>query len=161
MMLKLNEDLDLVLNRNYNVEYLDGRNKCNTFNNKLVNIDSTYFWFSSKEKGLALVRQDRITFMYCTDKPYSEEPIMGFNSYMTRERINKINDYFKWRNKTFSIKDSLIKTCRYFNLYYSHDLYNNILNNVNTTEDNFMKMYLRCIDNLLQYKDKNIKDSSF
>jgi hypothetical protein len=69
MMLKLNEDTDSVLGRRYNIEYLDGRGKCCTFNNRLVNIDSTYFWFSSKEDGLALVRQDRVTFMYCTDHP--------------------------------------------------------------------------------------------
>lgn len=69
MSLNIKEDTDLVLGRNYNVEYLDGRGRCQTFNNTLNNVDGTYFWFSSKQDGLALVRQDRITFMYCTDKP--------------------------------------------------------------------------------------------
>lgn len=69
MSLNLKEDIDNILGRRYNVEYLTGNGKCATFNNKLENVDGTYFWFSSKEDGLSLVRQDRVTFMYSTDKP--------------------------------------------------------------------------------------------
>lgn len=73
MSLSIREDVNGVLGRKYNVEYLDGRGRCCTFNNTLVNVDGTYFWFENKQDGLALVKQDRVTFMYCTDKPKFED----------------------------------------------------------------------------------------
>jgi len=161
MSLNIKEDENHVLGRKYNVEYLDGRDRCQTFNNTLINVDGTYFWFEDVENGLACVKQDRVTFMYCTDRLHRQENKIDFNSHMTRERIGKIDDCFKWRNKTFSIKESLIQTCRFFNLYYSHSLYEIIINDKDTTEDNFMRMYLKCINNLLQYKGKTFKNSDF
>ena len=166
MSLQLKTDPDKVIGRKYNIEYLDGRNKPCTFSNTLWNVDGTYFWFSSEENGMALVRQDRVTFMYCIDKPRQKENDEKVNnanliSHMTRERIGKIDDCFKWRNKTFSIEESLIQTCRFFDLYYSHSLYEIIINDQDTTENNFMRMYLKCINNLLQYKGRTFKDSDF
>jgi hypothetical protein len=71
-MLPIQEDKDKILGRKYNVEFLDGRGRPCTLNNTLVNVDNTYFWFSSKEDGLSIIKQDRVTFMYCTDKPKFE-----------------------------------------------------------------------------------------
>jgi hypothetical protein len=75
LSLNIKEDTNKVLCRRYNVEYLQGNGKTATFNNVLENVDGEYFWFSSKEDGLALVRQDRVTFMYCTDKMINNEEI--------------------------------------------------------------------------------------
>lgn len=68
MSCNIKEDMDCVLGRRYNVEFEYGNGKLMTFNNVLTNVDGVYFWFSSKEDGLACIRQDRVTFMYCTDK---------------------------------------------------------------------------------------------
>lgn len=71
-MLPIQEDKDKILGRKYNVEFLDGRSRPCTLNNTLDYVDNTYFWFSSKEDGLSIIKQDRVTFMYCTDKPKFE-----------------------------------------------------------------------------------------
>ena len=68
MSLNLTEDTNRILNRRYNVEYKMANGKWGTFNNILVNVDGDYFWFESEEDGLSLVLQDRVTFMYCTDR---------------------------------------------------------------------------------------------
>ena len=68
MNLAIIEDTDKVLGKRYNVEYEQGNGKTATFNNIFRNADGKYFWFSSEEDGLTCVRQDRVTFMYCTDK---------------------------------------------------------------------------------------------
>jgi len=159
------EDTDKVLGRKYNVEYLDGRGRCQTFNNTLANIDGTYFWFSSEQDGLALVKQDRVTFMYCTDRPNRENDT-NFNSHiskerMARERATKIDDYYNWCKKNFLLINAVIKTCRYFDLYYSRSLYETIFNNKDLTNHALMRMYLYDIDHLSQYKGKTFKDSEF
>jgi hypothetical protein len=64
----LSKNIDNIFNRHYNVEFKQSDGKYMTFNNILVGEDDTYFWFLSKENGLTLVRQDRVTFMYCADK---------------------------------------------------------------------------------------------
>ena len=70
-MLPFEKDTDLVYNRNYKVcYYTDGsKDKTGTFTNKLTNADNTYFWFSSVEYGLAVIRQDMVVYMGCIDEP--------------------------------------------------------------------------------------------
>ena len=68
MGLSIKEDVNKILGRKYNVEYEMANGRWATFNNTLVNADGIYFWFENEEDGLALVRQDRVTFMYCTDR---------------------------------------------------------------------------------------------
>ena len=58
-------EYNYVLGRSYNVEYELGNGKRNTFSNILENADGVYFWFSSKENGLDVIRQDRIITMVC------------------------------------------------------------------------------------------------
>ena len=64
-MLPFEKDTDLVYNRNYKVCYYidDKRIETGIFTNKLINIDNTYFWFSSVEYGLAVIRQDMVVYM--------------------------------------------------------------------------------------------------
>jgi hypothetical protein len=156
----INEDINHVLGRKYNVEYLDGQGRCQTFNNTLTNIDNTYFWFESEQTGLALVKQDRVTFMYCTE-PHVEKNKMNFNSYMKRDRINQIDEYFQIVKRNNSVGESLARTCKAFNLYYCDSLYKSMMNNIDTTENNFMRTYLKYINNLRQYKGKTFQDSEF
>ena len=73
MSLSIREDINKILGRKYNVEYEMANGRCATFNNTLVNVDGIYFWFENEEDGLALVRQDRVTFMYCTDRRQENE----------------------------------------------------------------------------------------
>ena len=70
-MLPFEKDTDLVYNRNYKVCYYidDKRIETGIFTNKLINIDNTYFWFSSVEYGLAVIRQDMVVYMGCIDEP--------------------------------------------------------------------------------------------
>ncbi len=50
-------------NKRYNVEYELGNGKIFTFSNVLKNVDDGFFWFCSREEGLAFIRQDRIITM--------------------------------------------------------------------------------------------------
>jgi hypothetical protein len=63
--LYLREDKDLLLGRRYNVEYELNNGKIHTFSNILTNTDGKYFWFTSKEDGLDVVKQDTIRTMIC------------------------------------------------------------------------------------------------
>ena len=75
MSISIKEDTDLIYNRNYKVcYYTDGRkDKMGTFTNKLTNADNTYFWFSSIEYGLTVIRQDMVVYMGCVDEPKKVE----------------------------------------------------------------------------------------
>lgn len=65
MSLILKNDTNNILGRLYNVEYELGNGKIQTLSNILENVDGVYFWFSSKENGLDIIRQDRIITMVC------------------------------------------------------------------------------------------------
>ena len=70
MSMTIKEDTDLIYNRNYKVcHYVDNKKiSTNTFTNKLVNVDGAYFWFSSIENGLAVIKQDMVVYMGCVDE---------------------------------------------------------------------------------------------
>ena len=128
MSMTIKDDLDLVYNRNYKVCYYTDEKKIKTgiFTNKLVNADGTYFWFSSIENGLSVVRQDMIVSMGCVDEPKRVEKcpesmlfglckiddantiiydrVRDFIEQMGREpkcirgNINTLRDYLSYRN---------------------------------------------------------------
>ena len=70
MSLLIQDDRDNILGKKYNVEYKLGNDSIHTFSNVLTNVDSTYFWFSSLENGLDIIRQDRIVTMTCLERNY-------------------------------------------------------------------------------------------
>jgi len=66
-----------------------------------------------------------------------------------------------------SILDSVIKTCKHYNLYFCKPLYNCICEELNVFKisekqflSTFMKHYIRSL-NLQQYRDKDFDDSNF
>lgn len=61
-----------ILGRRYNVEYKLGNGKIQTLSNILENVDSVYFWFSSPEDGMDIIKQDRIITMICLDRKYDK-----------------------------------------------------------------------------------------
>ena len=127
-MLPFEKDTDLVYNRNYKVCYYidDKRIETGIFINKLINIDNTYFWFSSIEYGLAVIRQDMVVYMGCIDEFKKVEKcpesmlfglckiddantiiydrVRDFIEQMGREpkcirgNINTLRDYLSYRN---------------------------------------------------------------
>ena len=102
----IKEDTDLVYNRNYKVcHYINEKSSTNTFTNKLVNADGTYFWFSSIEYGLAVIRQDMVVYMGCVDKPKKVEK-QEVNCFVIKiESFQKCIDVFiKVYKKTWSYK---------------------------------------------------------
>ena len=68
MSLLIKEDTENILGRKYNVEYKVNNDSIHTFSNVLTNVDGTYFWFSSLEDGLDIIRQDRIVTMICLER---------------------------------------------------------------------------------------------
>ena len=68
MSLLIKEDTENILGRKYNVEYKVNNDSIHTFSNILTNVDGTYFWFSSLEDGLDIIRQDRIVTMICLER---------------------------------------------------------------------------------------------
>ena len=68
MSLLIKEDSENILGRKYNVEYKINNDLIHTFSNILTNVDGTYFWFSSLEDGLDIIRQDRIVTMICLER---------------------------------------------------------------------------------------------
>lgn len=96
MSIAIKEDTDLVYNRSYKVcYYADGRkDKIGTFTNKLTNADNTYFWFSSVEYGLAVIRQDMVVYMGCVDEPKKIENICKTIYYYSFSEVYNF-DIFK------------------------------------------------------------------
>ena len=108
MSISIKEDTDLVYNRNYKVcYYTDGsKDKIGTFTNKLTNADNTYFWFSSVEYGLSVVRQDMIVYMGCVDEPKKVEK-QEVNCFVIKvESFQKCIDVFikVYKKEPFSAK---------------------------------------------------------
>lgn len=68
MSLNIKTDENCVYNRLYNVEYELGNGKICTMSNILQNVDGKYFWFSSKERGMDIIRQDRIITMISCER---------------------------------------------------------------------------------------------
>ena len=68
MSLLIKEDTENILGRKYNVEYKTNNDSIHTFSNALTNVDGTYFWFSSLEDGLDIIRQDRVVTMICLER---------------------------------------------------------------------------------------------
>jgi len=68
MSLSIQEDTNNILGRKYNVEYKVNNDSIHTFSNVLTNVDGNYFWFSSLEDGLDIVRQDKIVTMICLER---------------------------------------------------------------------------------------------
>lgn len=66
MSLNLKNADNCILGRLYNVEYELKNGKVQTLSNILENVDGVYFWFSSKENGLDVIRQDRVITMVCS-----------------------------------------------------------------------------------------------
>lgn len=56
------------LGKMYNVEYELSNGRCYTFSNILENVDGKYFWFCSKERGMDIIRQDRVVTMVCINR---------------------------------------------------------------------------------------------
>ena len=113
-MLPFDEDTDLIYNRNYKVcYYIDNKRiETGTFTNKLVNIDKTYFWFSSVEYGLAVVRQDMIVSMGCVDKPkkVSENcKTIYIHSFDEVNNFDIFDTYYELFKKSLSRQPTLIK----------------------------------------------------
>ena len=75
MSLNIKEDNNQILGRKYNVEYKSNNDSIHTFSNVLANVDGTYFWFSSLEEGLDIVRQDRIMTMICLERNKSIDKV--------------------------------------------------------------------------------------
>ena len=68
MTMTIRDDKDEILGRSYNVIYSVTRNekeKLYQFSNILVNVGDGYFYFSSKEDGLDVVKQDFIISISC------------------------------------------------------------------------------------------------
>ena len=66
-MMSLKADKDHIFDRKYKICYYTDYTKFKTgiFENTLVNVDDTYFWFSSLEFGLTVIRQDMVVYMGC------------------------------------------------------------------------------------------------
>jgi len=60
---------DCILGRRYKVEYVVENGNYRTLNSKLMYVAGGYFWFSSKQDGLTLIKQELVNYMYCIDKP--------------------------------------------------------------------------------------------
>lgn len=104
-MLPFEKDTDLVYNRNYKVCYYidDKRIETGIFTNKLINIDNTYFWFSSIEYGLAVIRQDMVVYMGCVDEPKNVEKV-GYFDIKFKELLRVFNDIENLNDFELSIK---------------------------------------------------------
>jgi len=77
MSLNIKEDVENILGRKYNIEYKLNNDSIHTFSNVLTNVDGTYFWFSSLEDGLDIIRQDRVVTMICLER---NKPLTKVNS---------------------------------------------------------------------------------
>ena len=113
-MLPFEKDTDLIYNRNYKVCYYkdDKRIETGTFTNKLVNIDKTYFWFSSIEYGLAVIKQDMIVYMGCVDEPKKVENIcktIYYHSFSEVYSFDIFKTYFDLFIKSVNRSPTLIK----------------------------------------------------
>jgi len=102
MSLSIQEDTENILGRKYNVEYKLGNDSIHIFSNILTNVDGTYFWFSSLEDGLDVIRQDRIVTMICLDrnkKLMSKDAPYASNRDVICEICGCKTD---WRNGSFT-----------------------------------------------------------
>lgn len=113
-MLPFKKDTDLVYNRNYKVcYYTDGsKDKIGIFTNKLINIDNTYFWFSSVEYGLSVVRQDMVVYMGCVDEPKKIEDnckTIYYHSFSEVYNFNIFKTYFDLFIKSVNRNPIVIK----------------------------------------------------
>ena len=113
-MLPFEKDTDLIYNRNYKVCYFidDKKIKTGTFTNKLVNIDNTYFWFSSIEYGLSVIRQDMVVYMGCIDEPKKVEnnyKTIYFHSFSEVYNFDIFKTYYRMFENFFNKKPTLIK----------------------------------------------------
>jgi len=158
MSLNLKTDPDMVIGRKYNVEFLDGRGRCCTFNNTLWNVDGTYFWISSEENGMALVRQDRVTLMYCTDKPIFDD----LEHKVNKKDLSVIESYYLHNEhlRGMNHRDRMICTCNMFDLYFNNQVYDRVLTDVIFNNVSLVKKYMTVLK-LKQYCDKTYKDSVF
>ena len=109
----IKEDTDLVYNRNYKVcHYVNEKSSTNTFTNKLVNADGTYFWFSSVEYGLAVIRQDMIVYMGCIDEPKKVEDnrkTIYIHSFDEVNNFDTFRTYYRMFENFFKRKPTLTK----------------------------------------------------
>ena len=107
-MLPFEKDTDLIYNRNYKVCYYinDKRIETGTFTNKLVNIDNTYFWFSSIEYGLSVIRQDMVVYMGCIDEPKKVEnnyKTIYFHSFSEVYNFDIFKTYYRMFENFFNL----------------------------------------------------------
>lgn len=84
-----------ILNRKYNVEYKLENGKLETFNNVLVNIDHTHYWFLSEEHGLDIVKKDRIVTMVCIDRQGCDKVTSGQNLKLCPDCGGKLYDTYE------------------------------------------------------------------
>ena len=113
-MLPFEKDTDLVYNRNYKVCYYidDKRIETGIFTNKLINIDNTYFLFSSIEYGLAVIRQDMVVYMGCVDEPKKVEDnrkTIYIHSFDEVNNFDTFRTYYRMFENFFKRKPTLTK----------------------------------------------------
>ena len=149
MSMTIKEDTDLVYNRNYKVcHYVNEKSSTNTFTNKLVNADGTYFWFSSIENGLAVVRQDMIVYMGCVDEPKRAENedikinrlILFLCSYDRNNALEELkNTVQNFKKETFKEPKLItgnIETLKYlFPKFIQKHTYKNMYNGIELSID--------------------------
>ena len=99
MSLLIKEDTENILGRKYNVEYKVNNDSIHTFSNILTNVDGTYFWFSSLEDGLDIIRQDRIVTIICLERNKQNDALYASNKEIYCEmcgcQTDKSNNYGK------------------------------------------------------------------
>ena len=151
MSMTIKEDTDLVYNRNYKVCYYidDKRIETGIFTNKLINIDNTYFWFSSIEYGLAVIRQDMIVYMGCVDKSKKVEDkdtkinhiILLLCSYDRNNALEELKSSVQYFKNLTSREPELIigniETLKYlFPKFTQKSMYKNMYNGIRLSVDN-------------------------
>lgn len=151
MSISIKEDTDLVYNRNYKVcYYTDGsKDKTGTFTNKLTNADNTYFWFSSVEYGLSVIRQDMIVYMGCVDKSKKVEDkdtkinhiillLCLYDRNNALEELKSSVQYFKnLTSKESELISGNIETLKYlFPNFKDSSRYCNMYNGIKLNVDN-------------------------
>jgi len=87
MSLSIQEDKENILGRKYNVEYKSNNDSIHTFSNILTNVDGIYFWFSSLEDGLDIIRQDKIVTIICLERNMKLDNISNNSPYASNREV--------------------------------------------------------------------------